>query len=382
MELQVADVEVLQAGVLADDAALDRRPGDEQARRRAVVGAAAAVLVHAPAELRERHQPHPLVVAGALQRSEEVADGVAQLGQELGVGGGLAGVRVEAAEADVEHPRAEALGDQAGHQPELAEEPPTGARHGVLPLQQLSQRLDRRQRLHLPPPHERGQVVLRRLPRRRRQVGEQPAAGALLGGLAAGEVQAEGVLVVDADRPAAGAAGQGQRQAVGAEVQERHAALAGLELPGGPAQPAGLDQPLGVGRLPDVHRLEVGAVGVGVADALHDGQLARLPHRPQPRQRRVQADVVVQADDDLPGQPQRGADLVVEVVGVWGDGVDAVVSAGQFHHDEDVVLARRGRLGGPGQDLREGRPQSYQRRGPQGAVEKLPAGEHSDSSIG
>src|SRR4051794_25642064 len=42
VESQVAVVEVRQAGVLADDAPLHRRPGHEQARAGAVVGAAAA----------------------------------------------------------------------------------------------------------------------------------------------------------------------------------------------------------------------------------------------------------------------------------------------------------------------------------------------------
>ena len=52
--------------MLADGAALDAGAGHEQARAGAVVGALAAVLLHAPAELRERHHQHALVVARCL----------------------------------------------------------------------------------------------------------------------------------------------------------------------------------------------------------------------------------------------------------------------------------------------------------------------------
>ena len=65
----------------------------------------------------------------------------------------------------------------------------------------------------------------------------------------------------------------------------------------GAAQPAARDLPLGVGRLPDVHGLEVGALGVGVADALDDGQLPLLPQRLEALHAGVQADVVVEAEE-------------------------------------------------------------------------------------
>ena len=93
------------------------------------------------------------------------ADRVGQVGQQVVVRGALVGVGVEAVEADVEDARAEALGDQAGDQLQLLAEAAALPRHGVRPFQQLAQVLDRRQRLHLPPLHERGQVVLPRLAR-------------------------------------------------------------------------------------------------------------------------------------------------------------------------------------------------------------------------
>ena len=194
-----------------------------------------------------------------------------------------------------------------------------------------------------------------------RQVLQQLAAGLLLPGFAATQLEAERVLVVDGDRPAARRPGQGQGQAAWADVQNRHAARMVVGLDRRPAQPAGRD-PLGIGRLPDVHGLEVRALGVRVADALHDRQLSLFPHRPEALHAGVQADVVVQADHHVLGLAQRGPGLVVQVVGVGNDGVEAVVAAGHLQHDQDVVLARRGRLRGPGHELRDHRAQGHQRR--------------------
>ena len=67
MELEVAGIEVGQAGMLADHATLDRGPGHEQARSGAVIGAAAAVLVDAAAEFRKGQHTHAAIVAGGLQ---------------------------------------------------------------------------------------------------------------------------------------------------------------------------------------------------------------------------------------------------------------------------------------------------------------------------
>ena len=75
---------------------------------------------------------------------------------------------------------------------------------------------------------------LPRLRRRCRQVLQQLAAGLLLSGVAAAQLEAERVLVVDADRPAARRPGQGQRQPVWADVQDRHAARAVVDLDGAP----------------------------------------------------------------------------------------------------------------------------------------------------
>src|SRR5262249_52165228 len=115
--LQVADVEVLEAGVPPDHPALDRWSRHEQARAGAVSargapqegagagpgpGPGAAFLGNTPADPGDRHPPPPPIVTGALQRPEELGDGICQVAQQLAVRGALAGVRVEAADVDVE----------------------------------------------------------------------------------------------------------------------------------------------------------------------------------------------------------------------------------------------------------------------------------------
>ncbi len=82
----------------------------------------------------------------------------------------LAGVGVEAVEADIENARAEAFGDEAGDELELLREAVALPCHGVCSLQQFAQILDCRQRLHLAALHERRQVVVRGFHRRRRQL--------------------------------------------------------------------------------------------------------------------------------------------------------------------------------------------------------------------
>src|SRR5262249_40544091 len=130
--LQIAGVQVAQAGVLADRTALDARAGHEQARAGAVVGAGAAVLVDAPAELGVGHPAQPLVVAARRQVLEQEGDAVGDVLQELLVRLQLARVRVEAVDGYVEDACAEALLDQPVDDFELlaqrrAREPALGA---------------------------------------------------------------------------------------------------------------------------------------------------------------------------------------------------------------------------------------------------------------
>ena len=114
---------------------------------------------------------------------------------------------------------------------------------------------------------------------------------------------------------------------------------------------------------------------------MHDRQLSLLPQRPKPDHARVQADVVVQADDHVFGLAQGGPGLVVQVVGVGNDGVEAVIAAGHLQHDQDIVLARRGRLRGPRHELRDHATQGHKRRALQGVGQKLPTVKHIGYSV-
>ena len=90
------------------------------------------------------------------------------------------------------------------------------------------------------------------------------------------------------------------------------------------------------------------AVRVRVADALHDGELPAFEQLREAGQRRVEADAVVDLRDGLCVEAQLRAVLAVVVVGVGGDGVQAVVAAVELQDDEDAAVGVALRLGGQG----------------------------------
>lgn len=141
------------------------------------------------------------------------------------------------------------------------------------------------------------------------------------------------------------------------------AAALGVEVATEPAVAGGG----GVGGVPDVHGLEVGAVGVGVADALDDGGLAVVEELFERAHLGVEADAVGVGAGELEGfvlaDADAGAGLVVLGHAVGDDGVEPVVAAGELDDDEDVVFGHAGRGGEPhhggdhgsGRVLKEGR---------------------------
>ena len=106
-------------------------------------------------------------------------------------------------------------------------------------------------------------------------------------------------LIERADRWRRHIAGrQRQRLALLAQVQRRRIGRSGQAPPAahrtrGPASRSARSCGLRVGRVPDVHRLEVRAIRVGIADALHDRQLPVFQQRRHALQARMQADAVV-----------------------------------------------------------------------------------------
>ena len=61
--------------------------------------------------------------------------------------------------------------------------------------------------------------------------------------------------------------------------------------------------------------------------------------------------MIVDANDFILGVMQLGPGLVVQVVGVGDDRIQTVIAAGQFDHDQDLILAGLRRAGGVDQKL-------------------------------
>ena len=111
------------------------------------------------------------------------------------------------------------------------------------------------------------------------------------------------------------------------EVDRRQHILAlRVDVPNGAAQPAFGPNGLGLGSVPDVHRAEVGAVGVLVADPIDDGHLALVPERLHRTHAGVEADLVVERNDLVLGYIDLGAGIVVAPIGVGNHRVEVVVS--------------------------------------------------------
>src|SRR5262249_53122313 len=107
----------------------------------------------------------------------------------------------------------------------------------------------------------------------------------------------------------------------------------------------------------------------------------RLEQLARRLERRVQADLVAQLDHLLLGDLKGGPRLVIEVVLERDDGVEAVVAAGEFDDDEDVIVAvaLRGGLGGVGEQAGHQPAQGQKRQTGGAATEELAAGQHGDT---
>ena len=113
---------------------------------------------------------------------------------------------------------------------------------------------------------------------------------------------------------------------------------------------------------------------VRVADALDDGQLVLVVQRLERLQVGVEADLIVQVEHLVGGDPDLGSKLVIQPVAVGDDGVQAVVAAAELDHDQGALARahRRRRCGTrglghrcSGRDLR-GRRGRCRRRGRRG----------------
>ncbi len=115
-------------------------------------------------------------------------------------------------------------------------------------------------------------------------------------------------------------------------------------------------------------------IRVGIADALDNGQLSLLQELIESTQAGVEADLIIDTDELILLVTQRGAGLVVEIIGVRDDGIEAVIAAGHFDDDEDVVLAHLSGASGVGDEVGHHGAEGKQRRALQRASQERAAG--------
>ena len=121
--------------------------------------------------------------------------------------------------------------------------------------------------------------------------------------------------------------------------------LVWVELPDDLAEPSLGAEGVGFTGMPDVHRAEVGARGVGVSHAVDDGEVALVVGVLERSHLGMQPDGGVDGNDILFGDADGGPVVVVHAVGVGDDGVEVVVAAGHLEYDEDGFFGG-GRHGG------------------------------------
>ena len=79
------------------------------------------------------------------------------------------------------------------------------------------------------------------------------------------------------------------------------------------------------------------AIGIGIADALHDRDAAILKEIVEPGEGGVEPDAAVDLDDAVFANADRRPHALIRVVGIRHDGIEPVVPAAHLNDDEDVV---------------------------------------------
>ncbi len=122
MPLQVADVQIAQARVIAVDPAFHTTADEEHRSSGAVVRPPVGVLSHSAAELGERHRQDAVVDAMGSQVGVKRLHTVAELLEQSILTRALSGVRVERSQADVDDLRAHVGCEHRGSQIEALRE--------------------------------------------------------------------------------------------------------------------------------------------------------------------------------------------------------------------------------------------------------------------
>ncbi len=104
------------------------------------------------------------------------------------------------------------------------------------------------------------------------------------------------------------------------------------------SQPAGLGGPGTTPSVhPGIHRFEMAQVGMGVTDSLHHGDVPGVPVLLHALERRVEAEVTADRQRLRRGDADRRPEVVVLAEPDRADGVQTVVAAVEFDHDEDAI---------------------------------------------
>ena len=318
-----------------------------------MVGAQAGVFRDAAAEFGE-HQGRNLVpAADAAQVVHEAAQRVRGVSEQAEVQVVLVDVGVEdvAGVADVVQPGGHASvnkrRDLAQVQPQ-----PRGA-HAVI---------DRGAVVGPRLPHERGAFgrALRQAGQepQRRVVGVPHVAQAREQRLLPMHAVAFEAFQIGEDQGRVLAAAHGQRLRRG-DVDQIVAPRVRVERIGQPSQPAQLFAGVRAAGVPETHGGEVRQRRVVVPAGVHDRQVAVLVQALEPGHGRMQAEMVGQRTYLFAGNADRGPFPVIDVVAVRHHGIEPVVAARQFDHDQNpfgVGMPGRGVLRGP----RRGRPHAQQ----------------------
>ena len=331
-------VALLEGRVRAVDATLDVVADHEGHAAGAMVGPGAVVL-DAPAELREEEERRIVACVVLVHVVHEVADGRREFRPQLVMSGELARVGVVAALLGVVDARAE-VGKH--HLRGVAEVLPNRGRgvldvgrvlvHGgsenVRALERVGSRLS--EELHDGVAAVGGAVHLG-------EGIEDCLAAALIAHVSE---EAVGLEVADGGHGNAALA-ERPRQATPEVDRSQDILAVRIELLSGATEPALVADVLRQGSVPDVHGAEVRAVGVRVADAMDDGDLPLVPEPLDGLHARTESGPVVDGQDIFGLDVDRTPEVVVEPVAVGHDGVEIVVSAAELDDHQLVVIGCR-----------------------------------------
>src|SRR5262249_43514699 len=116
-----------------------------------------------------------------------------------------------------------------------------------------------------------------------------------------------------------------------------HVVAAGIEGAYGAAQPALGADFVGLSSVPYIHRPEVRTIRVRIANAIDNGDAPLIPQALDGPHAGMEAKIIIDGQDILGGNMYRGAEIVVQPIAVWHNGIEAVIAAAQLDDDKRFV---------------------------------------------